>query len=42
MPKETDVTLDRISADFFPPDPSRTLEISGRIFGTTFNKDPFE
>jgi hypothetical protein len=42
MPKLVDVVLDRISADFFPPDPDRTVEIRGRVFGTTFNKDPFE
>jgi len=42
MPKMVDVRLDRISADFFPPDTDRRVEIQGRVFGTTFNKDPFE
>ncbi len=42
MPKDVDVTLDRISADFFPPDPGRRLEIRGRIFGITFNENPHE
>ncbi len=42
MPKFVDVELNEISADFFPPDPDRRVQLRGRVFGTTFNKDPFE
>ncbi|MDQ4004201.1 MAG: hypothetical protein M3259_10255 [Actinomycetota bacterium] len=42
MPKFVDVELDEVSADFFPPDPDRRVQLRGRVFGTTFNKDPFE